>query len=395
MSFMKVLQFIDTFYPTIDGVTIVVENYAKILSAMGNECSVVAPRRKGYIDDRSYPVYRSRAFKVAGRCYDCALPFHDANLKNQLMAAEADIIHAHTPFNMGGYAVRIGKLKNIPVIGHFHTQYRQDFKKELKFDFAADMMLRRIMRFYQESYRVWTLTDNAVKVMRSYGYDGAVEVMLNGCDYYYPDDPMDKIALANDKYRLQGCENVLLFVGQLIEQKNIFMIVRTAKLLAERGLKFKLLFVGTGADGDRLKNLIHSLGLSDIISLIGRIQCREELSGLYLRSDLFIFPSMYDTSSLVKIEAAAHKLPAVMCKNAVSAHAIVSGENGYLCENSPESLADTIYGALQDKAELVEVGEQAYETLYLSWEQVVSRAAKRYEEIIEEYHSEHRVHKKE
>lgn len=41
----------------------------------------------------------------------------------------------------------------------------------------------------------------------------------------------------------------------------------------------------------------------------GRILERDLLSGYYLRSDLFVLPSLFDTASLAPIEAAALKLP--------------------------------------------------------------------------------------
>lgn len=385
---MKIAQFLDTYYPTIDGVVTVVDNYARGLKRFDDveDSFIVVPGSKGYREiDRGYEVLTSKYRHIPYLKRDISCPKKDKELKENLMKREIDLIHAHSPFMIGKYAVEIAKQKHIPVIGHFHTQYRQDFKKYGKLDFLVNIAMKYILQFYNSVDKVWTLTDNAVKVLRDYGYEGEAEVVLNGCDFEFPKDPQKKIELVNDKYRLQDSENVLLFVGQIIELKNVFMIADAVKLLKDRGQNVLMLFVGSGEDSEKLQKQIEALGIQDCARLLGRVSDREELSGLYLRCDMFIFPSMYDTSSLVKIEAAAHKLPSVMCKDAVSAHAIVDGVNGYLIENTAEALADKIQAVLSDKAKLEEVKEGAYRDLYLSWDSVLKHVHRRYAEVIEEY----------
>ena len=46
---------------------------------------------------------------------------------------------------------------------------------------------------------------------------------------------------------------------------------------------------------------------------------RELLSYYYNRADIMLFPSIYDSSSIVQIEAASQKTPAVFLKNTATA----------------------------------------------------------------------------
>ena len=92
--------FIDTFFPMIDGVTMVVDNYARRLSKYA-EVIVFAP---GYqdkeFDDKSLPykVVRCKSLKVPNIDYSLPTPKLDLKFKRQLENSNLDIVHIHSPF---------------------------------------------------------------------------------------------------------------------------------------------------------------------------------------------------------------------------------------------------------------------------------------------------------
>ena len=96
-----------------------------------------------------------------------------------------------------------------------------------------------------------------------------------------------------------------------------------------------------------------------------------------------MFPSLYDTFSLVLREAAAVGTPAVVTRGGSPAEAIADGENGFLAEDTPEDLARIIRHALADPAALRTVGEHAKESIPIGWEKVITCVAARYEALIE------------
>ena len=59
------------------------------------------------------------------------------------------------------------------------------------------------------------------------------------------------------------------------------------------------------------------------------------------------------------------------------------GRNGFLCEETPEDFARVLLAAAADRKKLHEVGKNASREIYLSWEDAIDRAYRRYVEVVE------------
>ena len=123
--------------------------------------------------------------------------------------------------------------------------------------------------------------------------------------------------------------------------------------------------------------------LTGKVILTGRIDNRNELFSFYQRSNLFLFPSLYDASSIVQIEAATFKTPGVFIKDTVTAKTITNNHNGYTSENNVEDFAKVIMHALDNKEELKQIGENAFKELYINYDDVAKIISDRYEYLIE------------
>ena len=381
---LKIAEFIDTFYPNIDGVVSVTDHYAKRLN-LHDHCTVIAPKRKNYVDDLTYEVIRCKAFMVPLLKMDCGVPSIDIKLKKTLMAGNFDIFHVHSPFSLGRYALNMARKLDIPIIATFHTKYYDDFKKYLKLNILAKGALKAVVDFYEKVDEVWTVNNNMVETLREYGFKGKAIVMDNATEFDFPEDVDSLKDMVNQIYHIGKDELVFAFVGQLILQKNIELTISSAKLLKESGLKFKLFMVGTGFDEKYIKEYTKELGLEEDVIYTGRISDRKLLSAIYSRSTLLLFPSLYDASSIVLIEAAAHKLPGVLIEGATTAEKIVDGHNGFLSENDPERYSRKILDILKDEELVKKAGENAYLEIYRSWDGVIKRARERYHYIIKNY----------
>ncbi len=62
-------------------------------------------------------------------------------------------------------------------------------------------------------------------------------------------------------------EVIFLFVGQIIWEKNIRMLVESLALI--NGFPFKMYFIGIGYATDDLKQLVNQLGLNDKVKFDG------------------------------------------------------------------------------------------------------------------------------
>ena len=118
------------------------------------------------------------------------------------------------------------------------------------------------------------------------------------------------------------------------------------------------------------------------MTFTGKIHDRDTIAKIYLRSSAMLFPSLYDTSSLVPKEAAACGCPTVFVKGASTSQGITE-QNGFLIENASESLADTVRRIIHDPGMAKQVGEKARKTVYRSWDDAVKVAYDRYLYLID------------
>jgi glycosyltransferase involved in cell wall biosynthesis len=106
----------------------------------------------------------------------------------------------------------------------------------------------------------------------------------------------------------KGQQWKLLFVGQLIEQKGVNRLLE-ALVLLPRNIELQLAF-HVDALRDELERLTRKLGLEDRVQFLGR-KSPDELSALYLQSDIFVLPSLGEALPSVITEAMICGIPIV------------------------------------------------------------------------------------
>ncbi len=380
-----IVHFCDTYYPIVDGVIKVMENYATRQSKNYNIVMVV-PKHKGKIvvPHKDYLVIGINGMYFKFVNYDLAFPEVDSYLKNTLKKLRIELIHSHSPFNVGSFAAKLAKKLKVPLVMTMHSQYKVDFLKYTKSEAIANMLTSNITKVFNKSTEVWTMHQKVADALIGYGYKGTFSFMPNATDYKIPKDPNNLRHLINEKYNLKDDELVFLFVGRLVNQKNIQFIIDALDVLNKKGVNFKMFFVGVGPDEQELREHIEKCKLNNKVILTGLIKSREELSAYYQRANLFLFPSTYDTSSLVQIEAATFKTPGVFIENTATAQTITDRHNGYLSKEDANTYAETILEAISDKDRLKQVSENAHKELYVSWDQVAERTQERYEYLIKQ-----------
>lgn len=391
MEKIKILEVLDCYYPSIDGPINVVKNYSKDINK-DDECTLAVPsasKKTNYIDNEEFEVWRCKSISAPDN-YRYGLPEFDKEFKKKIKKESFDIVHTHSPFSMGRFALKLSRKKRIPLVATLHTQYKKDFVRVLHFKPFVWFMTRYIMKVYNRADSVWTVNDASRQVLRDYGYKGKIEVVRNGTDFVYPANANELIEKVNALHNLHNQKNVFIFVGRIAMYKNLKLIADSLKILKDKGEDFKMIVIGNGADYKKYVEMINELGLSDNFIFTGSIQDRQLLSGYYLRSDLFLFPSTFDTSSLVPVEAAAHKLPTLLIKGSYTAENIIDNENGFLIEENTEKFANRILEIINNQELMKNVGENAHKTIYRTWDMVAKDVSEKYREIIKEYKQKHK-----
>ena len=116
--------------------------------------------------------------------------------------------------------------------------------------------------------------------------------------------------------------------------------------------------------------------------LVGKIEDRIELASIYKRADLFLFPSVYDASSLVQIESASQKTPGVFLKNTATSSTITDNVNGFLSEETVGAYSDKIIEVMGNKELYKKVSNNAYYDLYRTWDEAVDEIYEIYKDLI-------------
>lgn len=380
---MQIGQFTDTFYPIVDGVGRVVFNYATHLPRLGHACYVIAPMvNTGYRGGFPFDLVDFTGTSVPGSPqYKAGVAILDRHYHARIADVPLDVIHAHTPFFAGMEALRLTAKRDIPLVASFHSKYYDDFYKATGHEALAHLGVKFVIEFYDRCDEVWAVSKSSADVLRGYGYGGEIVVMENGTEIL-PAAP-ENAARAAAQFDIPEGKPVLLYVGQMDWKKNILHILESAALLRAQGTAFTLVLAGQGADAEAIRSKAEALSIGADTILTGHVSDPALLSGLYQRADLFVFPSLYDTFSLVLREAAVAGTPAAITRGGSPAEAVVDGENGFLAENTPEDLARVIQQALSDPAALRAIGERARVSIPIAWDTVIKRVEQRYAALLE------------
>ncbi|HEY8364243.1 MAG TPA: glycosyltransferase [Haloplasmataceae bacterium] len=382
---IKVGQFNDSFLPVMDGVVNTVKNYAYWINRKYGKSYVITPSFPKYQDNEEYDVIRyTSSFLPFRKPYRLGLPFLDNEINKKLDSIDFDILHVHCPFSSGKLALKLAQKKSIPIIATFHSKFYDDFKQVFKSDYITKKIVNRIITFFERVDYVWTVNESTKATLIDYGFKKNIEIMPNGTDFLVDFNYQDNIEYMKQNYLVYPNDLMFLFVGQHIWQKNLKLVVEVLNALKQKNLQYKMFFIGEGYAKKALEAMVEHYALTENVKFMGKITDRALLQRFFARSNLFLFPSLYDNAPIVVREAAALRTPSIVINGSNAQEGIIDGYNGFTSEEDIDKLATKIYNISQDKEKLHEVGLNAQKTISCSWENIIDKVVTRYQEIINE-----------
>ena len=380
-------QFNDSLPPIMDGVSVTAVNYAYWLSRNHAPSFTLGPRVPN-VPTGDEPTFRYGSVRtLIADPYRLGLPWADREFHRAVENVPFDLVHAHCPFVSGRYALNLAKRRNIPLVATFHSKYREDFRSWLHSEFAVARVVGRVAQFYEQADVVWVPNKAIVDTLREYGYRGEVDYVPNGSDLSpeTTDGHRKSLERGLDLLQVDRKRPVLLYVGQHRWIKNLRLLIDSLVHLRGEGVPFQMRFVGEGPEAPELRQLVKNRGLGNAVKFIGALHEREDIKAIYGTADLFLFPSLYDNASLAIREAAGFAVPTLFVRGATTANGIIDGVNGFLAPDIPRDYGKKIAELLKDPESVAAAGQGARETLYRSWEEIVSTVYDKYREIIDEY----------
>ena len=390
MKKLKIGMFMDAWYPDINGVIVVMDNLMKNMKDYA-EVTLVVPKNGSEENDKDYFVNIVRVNSVPLFHTGYRLGTVDVEYlkyKKLFKKYDFDIIHIHSPFALGRLGIRVAREKNIPVIATMHTRWEFEFKKYLKSNLLTNITIKHLIKSYNKCDSCIALNKALVEVYKGYGYKGKIQIIHNGTDLTLVEDKDKTIKKINKMFNIKDGEVVFLFVGRIISIKNIFFILDVLKELKERKLKYKMIYVGNGPDYDALAKKIKAYDMTDEVIMAGKIMDRELLKEIYFRADLFIFPSLFDSSSLVQIEAASQETPTIFVEGSVTSDTVENNKTGFKEKEDVNAFADRIESILKDKELNDKVRKTARKELAKTWDVIAKETYEYYQKVIEEHNKD-------
>ncbi len=140
----------------------------------------------------------------------------------------------------------------------------------------------------------------------------------------------NQLTQADPSLALTGARPVFLFVGRLVEQKNVSALLEASSLLRREGLSFSVWIVGDGPCSSALAQQARDLGLGDTANFAGPVPY-DAIGHFYAFSDVFVMPSFRDYRSVAVLEAMRFGKPIIDSSNdGNSGDSVLSSVNGFV-----------------------------------------------------------------
>ncbi len=150
----------------------------------------------------------------------------------------------------------------------------------------------------------------------------------------------------------------LLTVGRLTYQKAFDIAMEAMRLIKDAGYRARWYVLGEGDQRHRLEKRVEALGLQEDFLLLGAV---ENPYPYYLQADVYVHATRFEGRSIVLQEAQTLGCAVVASNCNGNRQQIIDGQDGLLCDLTPQAVADSVISLLKDKEKREKLGRAAYE----------------------------------
>jgi glycosyltransferase involved in cell wall biosynthesis len=179
------------------------------------------------------------------------------------------------------------------------------------------------------------------------------------------------VSWIDKKYKFRY-DKMVLFTGRLTQHKGVEYLIKAA-----RQINAEIVILGDGPERKYLESLIIKYKLTNVHMLGYFSQRLGEINDFYLRSDIYVAPSVWNEPlGLVILEAMVHKTPVVVSRKGGVTTIVKDGLNGFLVRpKSAKIIAQKVNLLLQDDKLREKMGERAYRSVVerFSWDKIATK----------------------
>jgi len=399
---MRIGLFTDTYRPTINGITFVVESLKYNLEALGHEVYVfcpartIRPKRKIELAEEDDRIIRLPSFSSGFfNDFDFTVFFPPVMLR-RIRGLELDVVHVLTPSQVGLLGINAAIKYDIPLVTQHSTDLYEfvehypavlpgalalvgvvfpmsvklngrDVKEIVKLHrprrrvtrWNREIIAKAIAMLYSKADATIALSRksyNQLKGWQDDDYQYELTLMPNGVNAI-PRASEATLAEFRERWGIARKDEIFGFVGRLGEEKNLPILIKAMDQVGAKRPNAKLLFVGDFDYRETLEQMAAESKFPERIIFTGAIP-REELGAAYQAMDVFCFPSLKDTQGWVLHEAAHARLPIVLIDTELS-EVVEDGVSGYFAKNNATDMARKVIDLLSSPTKRQKFGENS------------------------------------
>ena len=243
---------------------------------------------------------------------------------------DTDVIYAQDPFLCGLGGCLLSKFYNVPLIIGLHADFLDNpywVNEKISNSFLnvlGKILIRRANLWRAVSHRIkerlveMGISEDKILVVPT---GGGVDVGVFS--------KADGSKIRKD-IESKGYNNIVLFVGRLVKQKNLPLLLRVAKIVGQKHPKTLFLLVGDGELKETLEHMIHNMSLKNVL-LLGKIPY-SDIPNYYAACDIVILTSNYEGLPKTVEEGLAAGKPVVSTRVSGSTELVINGKTGYIAD---------------------------------------------------------------
>ncbi len=276
-------------------------------------------------------------FRVPNNVYSRLLPFLHMNILRK-----ADVYKTNQ-FKGGEFAQLASRIWRKPLIARAGYNWLELMENSSDADTSTlDMIRKKEQDLIKNSASVVVTTHRIGKYMQAQNPEQTIRVHPN-------------YVLTDTFYPMESTKQYdIVFVGRIHQEKNLKMLFDAMRLLDGK----RLLMIGQGDLADSLKH--DYADLSDRVTWYGSAP-HDELPSLIQQARIFVLPSHHEGHPKALIEAMSCGMAVVGTDVPGIQEVIQHEKTGFLCEKTPDDIAQTIQYILDDDALQQSLGRQARE----------------------------------
>jgi 1,2-diacylglycerol 3-alpha-glucosyltransferase len=345
---MNIAIFTNNYLPNPFGVAGSIESFRNQFEKLGHTVFIFAPKTKNYHDSNPR-VFRYPSIDLNYKIsFPLALPY-SKKIDKVIENLDLDIIHSQHPNLLGNTAKKWAKRKNIPLVFTWHTLYDQyvHFAPFIPKKFAADWIIKRAVKYANESDFVITPTPGIKKIIADWGVKNKnVKAISTGIEEKLYQNP-DRNSIRR-KYNVKDNEILLLLVSRISAEKNIDFVFNSAIKILKNSSAVKFMICGDGHLIPKLKNLSKENNLQDRIIFSGIIK-KENLKNYYSAGDVFVYASKSETQGMIVTEAMYMGLPIVAVDAPGICDLVQNNVNGFLVKEDENEFSFAVEKIITDE----------------------------------------------